>query len=322
MRILGAFVFVATIALVGALFFGPRVVLDDTIRISSSQIGADPGAYLAARAEEGVRPGAEKEIVWADPVNRTVTPVAVVYLHGFSATKEEIRPLPDEVARALGANVFFTRLTGHGRDGAALAEATANDWLNDTAEALAIGRALGEKVLVISTSTGGTLAALAAEHPELKGQMDGVVFISPNFGVRTAGAELLTAPFAETFVPAIFGEERSWRPENAEHERWWTTSYPTRAVFPVAATVKAAKAAAYQDVRVPALFVFSDADRVVDHRVTRRVAGRWGGGAELVPVTLGASDDPDAHVIAGRILSPGMTAELSARIVAWARATL
>jgi esterase/lipase len=322
MRIFASIVFVVTAVLVGALFFGPRAAFDDTIHISTAQIAADPAAWLDAGAADGVRPGAEKEIVWANPATRAATPVSIVYLHGFSATKEEVRPLPDAVARALGANVFYTRLTGHGRDGAALAEATANDWINDTAEALEIGRAIGDRVLVIATSTGGALAALAAEHPKLRDKIDGVVFISPNFSVKAAGAELLTAPFAETFIPAIFGEERSNAPKNAEHARWWTTTYPMRAVFPMAAAVKAAKAADYGDVTIPALFLFAEADQVVDHSATRRVAGRWGGAVEIASVTPGPRDDPSAHVIAGRILSPGLTPELTEKIITWARASM
>jgi len=322
MRVLGVLVFVTTFVLVGALFFGQRVVFDDTIRISAKRISADPRAYLAANAAEDIQPSAEKEIIWADPASRSVTPVSIVYLHGFSATMEEIRPLPESVAQALGANVFFTHLTGHGRGGAALAEATVNDWINDTAEALEIGHALGERVLIIASSTGGTLAALAAEHPKLKDRMDGVVFISPNFGFRTAGADLLTAPFAQTFVPAVFGEEQSWSPTSKEHARWWMTSYPTRTAFPVAATVKAANAAPYDDVTIPALFVFPDADEVGDQRATRRIAGRWGGAVDFVAVERGATNDPSAHVIADQIMSPGMTSLLSEKIVTWARKSL
>ena len=37
----------------------------------------------------------------------------------------------------------------------------------DTVEALAIARRVGEKVLILSTSTGGTLTALALHEPEL-----------------------------------------------------------------------------------------------------------------------------------------------------------
>ena len=92
-----------------------------------------------------IRPGLQKEIVWADPATKAKTPLAIVYIHGFSASKGEVRPLPDKVAAALGANLFYTRLTGHGQDGAAMANGSVNAWINDYAEAIAIGRAIGDR---------------------------------------------------------------------------------------------------------------------------------------------------------------------------------
>ena len=39
----------------------------------------------------------------------------------------------------------------------------------------------------------------------------------------------------------------------------------------------------------------------------------------LVPIEPGPGDDPDAHVLAGDILSPGLTETVTARIVSWAQ---
>ena len=107
-----------------------------------------------------LRPAARKRVVWAGGKGER-TPLSVVYLHGFSASAEEIRPVPDRVAEALGANLIYTRFKGHGRDGDAMAEARVRDWMADTAEALAAGRAVGEEVLVIATSTGASIATAA-----------------------------------------------------------------------------------------------------------------------------------------------------------------
>ena len=108
----------------------------------------------------GIRDGLEKEIVWADPMIHAKTPISIVYIHGFSASKGEVRPLADEIADQLDANLFYTRLTGHGQDGAAMTQGSVNAWINDYEEALAIGRAIGDKVVVIATSTGGSLAGM------------------------------------------------------------------------------------------------------------------------------------------------------------------
>lgn len=292
------------------------------------RVGYDPAVLgsdldLALTAEESafadLRPGTVKHIVWAGEA-AVKTPVALVYLHGFSASAEEIRPVPDRVAAALGANLFYTRLSGHGEDGAALARATATDWLRDLAEAVAIGRRLGDRVVLIGTSTGGTLAAIAAAEPRWRDQIAGVVLISPNFGPRNPAAALLDWPWARLWGPVVAGPTRSFTPQNPRHAAFWTTSYPLGALFPMAALVRLARSEDYARARVPALFLFTEADRVVDPARTRRVAAAWGGPVRVVEPVLGAGDDPDSHVIAGDILSPGRTAATAEEIAGWIRA--
>lgn len=270
-------------------------------------IPADPAAlpaWLAAQeaAVPGIRPGAEKQVIWAGAPGAR-TPWAVVYVHGFSATLQEIRPVPDRVAKGLGANLFFTRLTGHGQDGAALAAATAGDWRRDMAEALAIGARLGDRVLVIATSTGGTLAALAAAEGQA---MDGLALVAPNFALRSRAGALLDLPFARHWAPLVAGAERSFPPRNDAHGRWWTTRYPTTAVFPMAAVMRLARETDFAAARVPALFLFSPQDYVIDPAALRRVAEAWGGPAGVTEIDPGAGGD--AHVIAGDVLSPDGTA--------------
>lgn len=117
----------------GVLYLiGPRIAADTTITFNPDSIGPDPGAYLAKREADvpGIREGLAKEIIWADPAAKAKTPLAIIYIHGFSASKGEVRPLPDKVAAALGANLFYTRLTGHGQDGAAMATASVNAWVS------------------------------------------------------------------------------------------------------------------------------------------------------------------------------------------------
>ncbi|TIL79433.1 MAG: alpha/beta hydrolase, partial [Mesorhizobium sp.] len=111
-----------------AFVLGPRVPVDTKIRFDPSAIGDDPQAYLAREeaAVPNIRDGLEKEIIWANPMVHAKTPLAIVYIHGFSASKGEVRPLPDDVADELDANLFYTRLTGHGQDGAAMAEGSVN----------------------------------------------------------------------------------------------------------------------------------------------------------------------------------------------------
>lgn len=262
-------------------------------------------------------PGAEARVVWAgEPEARTRW--VVLYLHGFSASSEEIRPVPDDVAAALGANLIFARLPGHGRSAQAMGEATAGDWLDDTAAMLALARSLGERVLVIGTSTGGTLAAWAATDPDMAERVAGVVLISPNFRIADPAAVLLEWPLARWFVPWIVGPERSFEPHNAAQAEFWTERYPTLATVRLGALVRDMRARDVGATDIPALFLFSDADRVVSAAATREVAARWGGPVSLRPQALPPEGaDPSSHVIAGDILSPAMTAPVTGIILDW-----
>src|SRR5690606_28966653 len=92
------------------LFFtGPRVAVDTTITFDPASIGPHPQASPAQREEiaPGLRPDLASEIIWSYPNSRARTPLAIVYIHGFSASKGEIRPVPDMVATAFGANLFY-----------------------------------------------------------------------------------------------------------------------------------------------------------------------------------------------------------------------
>ncbi|WP_246020169.1 alpha/beta hydrolase [Aliigemmobacter aestuarii] len=280
----------------------------------------DIDSYLqeAESQNSNITPGAERRIVWAvEPGRRT--PVAVVYLHGFSATSEEIRPVPDRVAASLGANLYFARLTGHGQDGAALAAARADDWIADLSEALAIGRRIGDRTILIATSTGATLASFAATDAAASEGLAGVVMISPNFGLRSVAGRILDLPLARWWGPVVAGAERSFTPQNESHARWWTTRYPTTALFPMAALVRAARDLPFDRAQVPALFLFSPDDRVIDPDAAAEVARAWGGPVQVERRHMAPGDDPYSHVIAGDILSPGQTAETVQLILTWAR---
>ena len=159
--------------------FGPNT---PTPRAMPPQdIAALEGWIQASEARyPDIKPGNAKGIVW-NSASHERTPWAVVYIHGFSASRLETAPVTDLVAKALGANVFYTRLAGHGRAGPAMAEATPQDWMADAIEAVRIGQTLGERVLVISCSTGSTLASWLATSPD-GSHVAAPAFISPNFG--------------------------------------------------------------------------------------------------------------------------------------------
>ena len=274
-------------------------------------------AWLAASetAAGGVRPGCEKQIVWADAPAQTN--VALVYIHGFSATGAEVRPLPDLVAEALGANLYFARLTGHGQDGDAMGRARLPDWEHDVDEALAIGHALGRDVLLMGCSTGCTLLTTALARGAAA---KGIVHISPNYGLRDRGAQLLLQmPGVRHWGPYVAGRERTFEPISKAHEDFWTVRYDTQAVFTMADAVRAAHASKIGSIDTPAYFAFAETDEVVNPTETNRVMRRWGGQVTRDILIQGPKDDAMGHVMAGDVFSPNQTVPLAERIIAWAK---
>jgi alpha-beta hydrolase superfamily lysophospholipase len=314
-----------TLAVLFALYLlaavlSPDEPVDRSIAFDAGTLPDDLDAYLAQAeaALPDIRPGAAKRIVWAGQAGKK-TGLAVVYLHGFSATSAEVQPVPERMATGLGANLFLTRLAGHGRPGEAMAGVTAGDWIEDTAEAIAIGRRLGDRVILLGTSTGATLAALAATDPELGDGIAGIAMISPNFRIRPLAARILDMPFARFWGPWVAGAEVVVEASSPAHAANWTLRYPTDALFPLAALLRAARSTDYATARVPLLVLYSPDDQVIDPSAIAPVTDRWGGKVTGVPLSLGDGDDPYNHVIAGDILSPGMTDEVTERLIGWAR---
>jgi alpha-beta hydrolase superfamily lysophospholipase len=293
---------------------GPRVDFED--RWAEPTLPVDLDAYLA-RAEESVpnlRPGDARSIVWLEPEAPSVTPLSLVYLHGFSADRHEVEPLVTELARDLGANVYFARLSGHGRDGAAMGEVTVEAWLDDAAEAIAIGGFVGERVVLIGTSTGGTLALWAGVQEEAQGRLASLVLVSPNLGVRDPAAPILLWPWGGALARMIVGRERCFEPRNAEQERHWTTCYPTGSLLPMMSLVDHVRSLESGALAVPTLVVYSLGDQVVDPAETERVMARLGEDPPAMYVVRGSSD-PEQHVVAGAIMSPETTEEVRRRIL-------
>ena len=120
-------------------------------------------------------------MLWAQG-NGVKSKTSLVFIHGFSASQVETHPVIDLIAAELNANVFFTRLRGHGQDGRALAEATYEQLLDDTIEAIEIGKLIGNNVVLIGCSTGCSLIHIALNQNH---DIRAAIYISPNFGPKT-----------------------------------------------------------------------------------------------------------------------------------------
>lgn len=309
--------FLGSIALILWLF-GPYE--DATLASNGVTVSADLDAHFASveSAFDDITPGVEKRVIWAGEPGAQ-TEWSILYVHGFSATSEEIRPVPDLLANDLGANLIYTRLQGHGRSGAAMATASVRGWVTDLDEGMQAARIAGRKVLVISTSTGGTLVAALADDAQMMEGAAGMIFVAPNFALNNPMANLLSWPAARYWLPLLAGSERSFAAQNDAHAKYWSTQYPSVSVMPMATLVDAVKAQDHGAKTTPALFMFSMEDKVVRPDATAQVAAAWGGASAVINPVMGPGDDSYSHVIAGDILSPGQTQAAFQGMLEWVR---
>jgi alpha-beta hydrolase superfamily lysophospholipase len=199
-----------------------------------------------------------------------------------------------------------------------MSKAQIQDWLNDAAEAIAIGREIGEKTLVISTSTGGTLLAALAVSKRYFSDRDKLVLISPNFGLNKRMARILTWPFSQIWMPLIFGSERTFKSRGDLHSYFWTTRYSTQSVIKMAKMTNAIAKLDFSKAKWSVLFMYSKRDKVVKPWLVERVFNAWGGRKSKLIVEVGEHDDPNSHVICGDVMSPSMNDYFVDKIVDWA----
>ncbi len=178
-----------------------------------------------------VKPGNGSIVVWANDSLRGQTDWCLLYLHGFSSSRMEGFPTHVNFASHFGMNAYLPRLASHGLDVPEPLEDMTPDRLYDSAKkALRIAHLLGKKVIIMSTSTGGTLSLkLAADFPDL---VDALVLLSPNVAINNAGAFLLSKPWGLQIARQIF--HHKYRYVNSERDdqkcKYWNCYYRLEAI--------------------------------------------------------------------------------------------
>lgn len=254
------------------------------------------------RAVPGLVDGAAAHIRFADPETPAKTPLCFLYLHGFSATWPETAPVTERLAERFGANVIQARLAGHGAGPEGML-APAEAWLTSVYLSWQIATRLGDKVVIVATSTGAPLSVWLASRPEVPNTLHSLLFMSPNFGIRSRLAFLLTAPLSWYWVHLLLGRERYWEPINEAQAKYWTNRYSNRALIEMQ---KVVDWVSRQDVRrfhTPLATMYMKNDPTIDPGAAIARHTRWGGEPKtLIQVAI----DPEeaSHVFVGEITAP------------------
>lgn len=295
------------------------------IRFQCVDVPDTPGeldAWLAQREAQvpGVKPGNQKGIVWADPAAPARTPVSIISLHGFTASRGETRPLCDTIAARIGANLFYTRLTGHGTTNGvdAIGDAKLNDWIYDTCETYAIGRTIGDRVVVTGVSFGGLLAVWLAAQPEAV-NLQALILMSPAFQLKEKWKQVIAScvmllPWSVYFIHGSFGKYRKLRDENDKNilvDRYYTTPYPSSAILEVIQLMNIVDKRDLSTIMIPVLLIYSSKDERV---CPRRMMDRFDEFGSIHKKRIEVHDTNDTagyHILAGDIWSPGTTETLA-----------
>ena len=164
----------------------------------------------------------QARIVWQNH-SKKKTPYSLVYLHGFSASQYEGYPMHRRIANKFGMNLYLSRLAYHGVRSNNSFKKLTPDLLADTGmEAIAIAKQIGEKVIIMGTSTGASLGIMAMAHdPDIAG----AIFFSPNIDIADRSTHLLRRPFGLRIARWFLGSKYHFSPDPRLVRKYWTSKY-------------------------------------------------------------------------------------------------
>lgn len=219
LKISGAIIF----ALVAIFFLGPR---QKAPKLETELIDSLPKNILELEKFikekeskiKNLKPENDSKIYWAKDSLKVKTEYCFVYLHGFSASREEANGIYPELSEKYNANIYLPRLQAHGtQSDDNLLDFNIEKYWQSAQEALLVAQKLGDKVIVMGTSTGGTLALmLAAEY-----DLEAILLYSPNIDLYDKTTSVLKMPWGLQIVRLVFGgKHRSFEATEAQQKYW------------------------------------------------------------------------------------------------------
>lgn len=238
-------------------------------------------------------PGGESILL----VHGARTARAVVLFHGFTDSPRQFAALADSLFRE-GDNVFVPRLPHHaelGHDARELKRLSAADLCRTADAAVDVASGLGDSVVVVGLSVGGTMAAWVAEHrPEVRR----AVVIAPPFEVSHLPA-VLEKPLVNlsSHVPNV---TRRATPDSARPDR--DPGFATHGLAQVLKLGMAVRRDASRDVpaRAEVFFLVNADDRTVKTPAVLDLARLWNDRG--VPVSV--FEFPDSLGLPHNIVDP------------------
>ena len=287
------------------------------------KLPADLGAagvelYLEARdaRQAPLMPEAGSAVKWAKGRKGEQADLCVLFLHGWSASCSECSPVDARIAEGLGAHLMRFRLTGHGvspheRGGLAMRDtATREALFGDAATALALASLIGKRVIVVGSSTGGTLALWLSVQPWAQPLISGVLLLaaalrlkkpSPQLYARARWAHLVLPKLLATpLIEAVVGSVYRIPYRNPRQDQCWTRVYPSSAAInAIGVFVTVETAVDPSRIVAPLISWHNPLDPTADYEFTKQFVARVPG-SRWETIT----DSEMWHEITGDIQSP------------------
>lgn len=217
-----------------------------------------------------VKPENEARIIWANDTAKARTPFSVVYLHGFTASQEEGDPIHMNFADSFGCNLYLSRLAEHGLvTDEPLLELTADKYWESAKEALSIGTRLGQKVILMGTSTGGTNALqLAAAFPD---KVHGLILLSPNIEIFDPNAPLLNNPWGLQAARLIKKSDYVTSSDQSDvYKKYWYSKYRLEGVVALEELLETTmNKETFSKVKAPVLLMYYYSDPIHQDSVVK-----------------------------------------------------
>lgn len=230
-------------------------------------IPADPPALQAyitqKESAHKLKADNQARIIWANDSAKAKTEYSIVYLHGFSASYAEGEPVHRNLAKKFGCNLYLARLAEHGIDTVErMVNLTADKYWESAKEALAIGKQLGNKVILIGTSTGGTNALqLGAAYPT---DVSALVLLSPNIKIFDKNAWILNNHWGLSLAKMINGSQYIGTSEKPDLEKqYWNSPYRIEAVIALEEMLETSmNAETFSKINQPSLLLYYYRDEI------------------------------------------------------------
>lgn len=273
--------------------------------------GLDSYLEKAEAAYPNLRKGLGKAISWNDVKNKQQTEYSFIYMPGFTATRKEIAPVVETLAKQFSANSYFSRLPSHGEEADDYSNARTEGFFESAMEAVIIGNKIGKKPIFVGLSTGATVLQYVLNKT---GNAYAFITMSPAFYTSSHYMNVSLNPWVgHSLVKMVVGNHYHWKGRFTDQDLYWNTTYNTDIIPQITRVFQIASNQDYSNMNTPTFLIYNPNDDVADPKMMLQIFEQ-GRNPKNKVMTL---DSRDLHVIAGDITSPENTQKVIDEVTSW-----